>query len=214
LIPLPGRSSARLSGVFLLLLSIASGVRAESAHGKVHGKVSVDLPGVTVSRLVPIVVFLTPLNHTLPAVPVPPAVEIRQKDARFSPSFRAIVKGQTVDMPNVDTIYHNVFSFSRPNDFELGTYPVGESRSVTFEHAGVVKTYCSIHESMNATIFVAPNPFFSVVAANGRVAIEGIPAGRFRLEAWSEKLPKFSREIVVAAGAIHELTVPIVATGS
>ena len=72
-------------------------------------------------------------------------------------------------MPNDDVIFHNVFSYSTPNDFDLGLYPRGESRAKTFQYPGVVRIYCSIHESMNATIFVAPSIWHAVVGADGRV---------------------------------------------
>jgi plastocyanin len=69
---------------------------------------------------------------------------MHQREARFAPPFLAIAAGQSVAMENDDAIYHNVFSFSKSNDFDLGLYPAGESRTVTFRYAGVVRTYCSI----------------------------------------------------------------------
>ena len=67
-------------------------------------------------------------------------------------------------------------------------------------HAGVVKLYCSIHESMNATILVAPARWFDVVNAKGGYALTGIPAGRYRAVVWAERLPATTREIEIGAG--------------
>ena len=106
-------------------------------------------------------------------------------------------------MPNDDAIFHNVFSFSKPNDFDLGMYPSGQSRQVTFKHAGVVKIYCSIHESMSGTIFVSPSPWFAVAKANGDFEIAGIPPGRHTLRVWNEKLPEATRSVTLDAGE-HE----------
>ena len=125
---------------------------------------------------------------------------MNQKDARFSPQFLAIAAGQSVAMPNDDAIYHNVFSYSTPNDFDLGLYPAGESRKVTFKHAGVVRTYCSIHESMSGTIFVAPTAYFAVVRPTGDFEIRNVAPGRYSLTTWCERLPAAAREIQLAPG--------------
>jgi plastocyanin len=148
-----------------------------------------------------VVVYLEPLGGSVPAAP-PERPVVRQRGARFDPGFLAIAAGQTIDMPNEDAIYHNVFSYSKPNDFDLGLYPSGQSRSVTFRHAGVVRTYCSIHESMNGTVFVAPTPLFAVPDEQGRFEIEGVPPGRYRLRTWCERLPATEREIEVGPGVL------------
>lgn len=182
---------------------------ASAQDAVVDGRVTLDLPGVTLRGVGPVVVFLVPDGDVELPVQVPPPVRIRQRDARFSPSFRVIVQGQTIEMPNDDVIYHNVFSYSHPNDFDLGIYPVGESRSVAFQHAGVVKVYCSIHESMNATIFVAPNSFYDVVRPDGTFHMSGVPPGDYHLETWSEKLPASRQPIRIDAGGKVEPVVPL-----
>ena len=86
------------------------------------------------------------------------------------------------------------------NDFDLGLYPAGESRTLPLRHPGVVKLYCSIHESMNATILVTPARWFAIASAAGRYAIPGIPPGRYRDVVWAERLPATEREIEIVAG--------------
>jgi hypothetical protein len=92
-----------------------------------------------------------------------------------------------------------VFSFSSPNEFDLGLYPGGESRAVAFRHPGLVRIFCSIHESMNGTLFVAPTPWFAVVEGDGSFRIPDVPPGRFRLHTWAEKLPPTERELRVGS---------------
>jgi len=111
-----------------------------------------------------------------------------------------VAAGQPVQMANDDAIYHNVFSYSRPNDFDLGLYPAGESRTLRLRHPGVVKLYCSIHETMNATILVTPTPWFDTVNGRGGYALTGVPPGRYRVSVWSERLPVATRDAVVRAG--------------
>jgi plastocyanin len=182
----------------------AAGAAAEP--GALRGRVTLDLPGTTLADVVPVVVYLDGPGGKPPVAPA----SVHQRNARFSPSFLAVAAGQPVEMPNDDHIYHNVFSYSRPNDFDLGLYPAGESRTIRFEHAGAVKIYCSIHESMNGAIFVSPTPWFATVGADGRFELAGVPAGRHRLRTWAERLPSTSQEVSVAAGDTLELVVPLV----
>jgi len=88
--------------------------------------------------------------------------------------------------------------------------PAGETRKVTLQHAGVVKLYCSIHESMNGTIFVAPTPWFATVKSDGTFAIPGVPLGNHRLRTWNEKLPDTERTIEVPTSGNLEVEIPLV----
>lgn len=186
----------------LLLAGLPAAARA---GGAVQGRVTFDVPGMQLADLGPIVVYVADAEGGgADAAPPAKAVvhltpSVHQKDARFSPGFLAIAAGQSVEMPNDDLIYHNVFSYSKPNDFDLGLYPAGESRSVAFAHAGVAKLYCSIHESMNGTIFVAPTRWFAVAASDGRYELRGVPPGRHRLRTWNEKLPDTEHVVDVPA---------------
>ncbi len=158
------------------------------------------MQGVTLEDTGPIVAYLesagAPLHFELPKR----RLEIHQKDASFKPSFLVIAAGETVVMPNDDVIFHNVFSYSTPNDFDLGLYPRGESRAKTFEYPGVVRIYCSIHESMSATIFVAPSIWHAVAGPHGEFSIPDVPAGKYRLRTWNRRLPPASQLIEVGPG--------------
>jgi hypothetical protein len=194
----------------LLITGIAATAAAEdAAGGTVRGRVKLSIEGTKLADLGPMVAYLEPLDGA-PVPPPPPAVpKVYQKDARFSPAFLVIAAGQSVAMPNDDAIYHNVFSYSTPNDFDLGLYPAGESRTVTFRHPGVVRTYCSIHESMSGTILVAPTRHYATVRPTGDFEIRDVPAGRYRVRTWCDKLPAVAREIQVqpGKGAAVELVV-------
>jgi plastocyanin len=194
----------RRLGLLALLAALAAPLHTaageDAATGSLRGKLRLAVEGSKLADAGPVVAYLEPLDGATPP-PVPASVpRVNQKDARFSPQFLAIAAGQSVAMPNDDAIYHNVFSYSTPNEFDLGLYPAGESRKVTFRHAGVVRTYCSIHESMSGTIFVAPNAYFAVVRPTGEFEIRNVAPGRYRLTTWCERLPAAVREIQVPAG--------------
>jgi plastocyanin len=183
----------------LCLLAAPRGAATDG--GQLRGRVSLGVANVSLAAVAPVVVYLEALDAQT-AVPAPARAPARmhQRDARFSPPFLVVAAGQSVEMANDDAIYHNVFSYSRPNDFDLGLYPAGESRKLALRHPGVVKLYCSIHESMNATILVAPTRWFDVVDAKGDYSLTGIPAGRYRAFVWTERLPATTRVIEIGAG--------------
>jgi plastocyanin len=124
--------------------------------------------------------------NNAPNVPrKPPASEvIQQQGAHFQPDLIVIPVGSSVDFPNLDPIFHQVFSLSKAQPFELGFYPQGQSRTVKFNHPGVVQVYCHLHSNMYAAIVVTASPWFQKPASDGSFSFEGVPAGRYRLSAW------------------------------
>ena len=191
------RGTARI-GMSLALLALG-GSDAASA-GEVSGRVTLAIRGARLAEVAPIVVFLEPVEAPAEAAGAKSRARIRQRNASFTPGFLTVEAGSSVAMPNDDAIFHNVFSYSKGNAFDLGLYPSGESRSVEFKTPGVVKLYCSIHESMNATVFVAPSRHHAAVDARGRFAMRNVPAGDYRLRTWCERLPETNRQITVTDG--------------
>jgi len=195
-------------------LALAFLLAASAGAGEVRGRIALGVHGVSLEDTGPIVVYLEsagqPLQFSLPKRPL----EIHQKDASFAPPFLVIAAGETVVMPNDDVIFHNVFSYSTPNDFDLGLYPRGDSRAKTFQYPGVVRIYCSIHESMNATIFVAPSIWHAVAGAHGEFTIPDVPAGKYRLRTWNRRLPPATRLIEVGPGGGVVTADVVVAAGN
>jgi len=100
--------------------------------------------------------------------------------------------------------------YSKPNDFDLGLYAAGQTREVAFQHPGVVKLYCSIHESMNGTIFAAPTPFFDVAGEGGHFTLRDVPPGYPWIRTWNEKLPDTEHSIVVPASGVSGFGISLV----
>jgi plastocyanin len=111
---------------------------------------------------------------------------MNQRNETFVPHVLAITTGTTVDFPNSDRIYHNVFSLSKAASFDLGRYAAGRSKSVRFDRPGVVRVFCEIHSHMSAFILVFSHPFFAVTDGEGRYRIENVPAGTYNVIAWNE----------------------------
>ena len=128
-----------------------------------------------------------------------------QRNETFVPHLLAITTGTTVDFPNSDRIYHNVFSLSKTRTFDLGRYAAGRSQSVRFDRPGIVRVFCDIHSHMNAFILVFNHRFFDVTDADGRYHIDNIPPGTYNVIAWNEGLASEPRSASVPDGGSTEL---------
>lgn len=127
--------------------------------------------------------------------------QMRQEDEGFVPRLVAITRGSTVEFPNADPFFHNVFSLSRGATFDLGRFPRGESRARAFSRPGLVKVYCHLHSQMSASIMVFDHPHFTIPeGVDGRFALAAVPPGEYRLSAWHERIGESSKAIVVEAG--------------
>ena len=128
-----------------------------------------------------------------------------QRDEQFVPHVLAITIGTTVDFPNSDRIYHNVFSLSKTARFDLGRYAVGHSKSLRFDQPGIVRVFCEIHSHMNAFILVFSHPFFAVTDDEGRYRIENVPPGTYGVVAWNEGVSSDPMPASVLDGGASEL---------
>jgi plastocyanin len=128
-----------------------------------------------------------------------------QRSETFVPHLLAVMTGTTVDFPNSDRIYHNVFSLSKSRSFDLGRYAVGRSKSVLFDRPGIVRVFCEIHSHMSAFILVFSHPYFAMTDAEGRYRIDDVPPGTYNVIAWNEGLASEPKPVAVPDGGTTEL---------
>jgi plastocyanin len=152
---------------------------------------------VNYSELQDFVVYIEGKVTNAPAYKPRTLQVITQRDAVFRPHVLPVVAGTTVEWPNKDEIFHNVFSMSETKEFDLGLYRDPEVKKVTFDKKGRVDVFCSIHSKMNCVVLVLENPWFAAADKNGHFRIENVPAGTYRLKAWHERVPSQVQEIVV-----------------
>ncbi|HEU4930018.1 MAG TPA: methylamine utilization protein [Candidatus Krumholzibacteria bacterium] len=114
--------------------------------------------------------------------------ELWQINQSFEPHVLGVPVGATVDFPNGDLVYHNVFSYSKPKKFDLGYYGKGKSKSVTFDKPGIVQVFCDIHSTMSAYVLVVDTPFVTQPDENGDYVISNIPNGSYTLKVWHPDL--------------------------
>lgn len=127
----------------------------------------------------------------------PQRATMDQRNETFVPHVLAITVRTTVDFPNSDQTYHNVFSLEKTRRFDLGRYAAGHSKSIRFDRPGIVRVFCEIHSHMSAFILVFGNRYFDITGADGRYQIGGVPPGRYTLMAWNEGAARESRAVVV-----------------
>jgi plastocyanin len=136
------------------------------------------------------------VDERLPAAAAP-RPRLSQAQQQFTPRVLVVRAGTTVDFPNLDPIYHNVFSVSPARRFDLGKYPRGDSRAVTFPRPGVINVYCDIHSDMAAFIVVTPNRAFAQPDEDGAYQLPPLPPGRYTLVWWHPDFPGGRREVSV-----------------
>ena len=204
----------------LAAMGLTAGTRLPQEAGTIRGRVEVldrgyamgrpavaDVVGSThapVDRRQSVVYLETAPRGAFTELPAGRA-RLDQRHEQFVPHVLAITVGTTVDFPNNDRTFHNVFSLSPVKSFDLGRYPVGQSRAVPFDKAGIVPVFCDIHSHMSAYILVFNHPFFALTDDDGRYAIAGVPAGSYTVEVWSEMGRADPQTLTVPAGGVVDV---------
>lgn len=145
----------------------------------------------------PAVVFLSGRIGSKPAAPERPSMA--QRDTSFQPELLIIPVGTTVSFPNQDGFFHNVFSYSKTRRFDLGRYPRGEAKTVTFDEPGTVSVLCEIHKWMRGAIVVVENAHYAVVKADGTFTLPDVPPGSYKLTVWHGERGSRTVDVTVPA---------------
>jgi len=151
------------------------------------------------------VIYLTG-DSLPPAIPVATHPSMAQKDMMFQPSVLAVTVGSSVEFPNLDPFFHNVFSYSKTKKFDLGRYAVGKSKSITFDKPGIVKIFCEIHNSMRAYLHVLETPYFAVSDDRGVFTIADVRPGDYTLHVWQENQADLE-QLITVTGDTTQVTV-------
>lgn len=136
-----------------------------------------------------VVIWLKPVSADTRAVLTPasmPHYRMAQKNKSFDPRVLVVQLGSTVEFPNLDPFYHNVFSQFNGKRFDLGLYEAGSTKGVRFDHEGVSYIFCNIHPEMAAVIVTLSTPYFSVSSGGGNAVIHQVPPGNYDLHVWAE----------------------------
>lgn len=182
------RLSVAIFAVGALLCGTAASA-AEIAAKSAIVKGTVTIAGKPTSEVVVSVEGVAPegVKARLAAMKPKPTI-MDQRATKFSLTVLPIGVGTKVAFPNNDKSWHNVYSKGGANDFDLGLYPPGETRSATFAKPGISRILCNAHPNMEAFIVVKEHPFFSSADKGGNFRIDGIPLGKYRITVWHPEL--------------------------
>lgn len=135
------------------------------------------------------------------AAPLPKVI-IDQREKMFSPHISVITVGTTVEFPNNDTVFHNVFAYFNAKKFDLGMYPRGATKRVTFDKTGLVALLCNVHSEMSAYIMVVDTPYYAIADRQGRFHLGNVPAGNYTLRVWHESGSDYAKPIEIKEGEV------------
>jgi plastocyanin len=175
------------SALAALALATAPIARAGDVAGTVELTNSNDVSTRRGHNYSGVVLWLEPIPRPNSLPVVPKRAEMAQRNKQFQPHVLAIAVGSTVDFPNFDPVHHNVFSNFSGQQFDVGLYPAGASRSVTFKYPGIVRVFCNIHSTMSAIIAVLASPWFTVTPPSGKFVIPNVPPGEYVLRIFHER---------------------------
>jgi len=136
------------------------------------------------------------------ATPLKTLPQVFQRDLAFVPAVTVVTTGSTIEFPNQDRVFHNIFSVSEPAKFDLGLYKAGESRTFTFTRPGVVDVYCNIHPQMIAKIKVLDTRYYAITGPDGSFRIDNVPEGNMKLVAWHSQAEEQTTPIQVSGGGV------------
>lgn len=180
----------------LLFASLAA-VQAASLQGEL-----VDSKGAPLANAV------VTLQGSAVDAAAPGKAVVDQHEMRFVPSVLAVRTGTAVTFPNSDDIRHHVYSFSAPKRFELRLYQGTPSAPVVFDKPGLVVLGCNIHDWMVGYVYITDDPWFAVSDAQGKLTIDNLPAGDYRVTLWHSALPSMLPQqggsVTVGATAVQQ----------
>jgi len=194
----------------LLPLSLAAALWAGASHA---ATVEVAVQGSDGKPLADAAVFLE--SREARALLKPAAgLEIEQAAKQFTHRVSIVPLGSEVAFPNRDKVRHHVYSFSPVKTFELKLYSGTPANPVLFDKSGIAVIGCNIHDNMVAWVVVVETPYYALSGATGKVRLDNVPAGTYRLRTWHATLatgaPALDQELVVpAAGSTLAVRLPL-----
>jgi hypothetical protein len=134
-----------------------------------------------------------------------------QKGCEFTPFLGVMKNKQKISAVNKDPILHNIHTYEIMGRVKKTVFNVSQpdqntvAKTVKLKKGAAMKVECDAHDFMHGFVFVAKNPYFSVVAEDGSYKIDNVPAGKYKIKAWHGTLKDQKGKIEVAAGGTTTL---------
>ena len=198
-----------MRGLFLLPVALLMG----AAPPPPVATVAVAVRAANGKPVTDAVVIVRLAGGNTPAARVGSGYAVRQQNIQFNPFVSVVPVNADVAFPNLDSVRHQVYSFSPAKRFELKLYAREQNRTVRFDRAGPVSLGCNIHDQMTAFIYVTDSAFTAKTDGSGNVVLSGVPAGPVTITVWHPYLRapgnQVSREINLGASARETFTLAL-----
>jgi plastocyanin len=164
-------------------------VQIVAPEQKLHGASGKESPGA--AAVYSAVVWLSPVDHSLAASDHQQQPHQRprltQRNKSFEPHLLVVEVGTTIDFPNRDPFFHNVFSLFEGKRFDLGLYEGGATNSARFDRVGVSFLFCNIHPEMSAVVVAVNTPYYAISDRSGHASLANVPNGEYEVHVWAER---------------------------
>ena len=167
----------------LVLATLALPLVAHAAN------LTLQITDATAQPAVDVVAYAEPASGQVLPKPAHGTMQIEQKARRFAPIVTVIQTGTAISFPNHDSVRHQVYSFSPAKVFELKLYSGAGGEPVIFDKPGTVIVGCNIHDQMAAYIQIVDTPWFGKSDATGKLVLDNLIPGKYRLKIWHPNLP-------------------------
>lgn len=135
-------------------------------------------------------------------------VTLDQNGCRYAPHVLAVPAGADLTILNPDKVLHNIHTYSKINKPMNRAQPKFKKKlKVKFDKPEIMEVKCDVHGWMGGWIFVAGNPYYSITGEDGAFSLTDLPAGKYSVQIWHEKLGTQTKEVEVKAGETAKLDV-------
>ena len=135
-------------------------------------------------------------------------VTLDQNGCRYAPHVLAVPAGADLTILNPDKVLHNIHTYSKINKPMNRAQPKFKKKlKVKFDKPEIMEVKCDVHGWMGGWIFVAGNPYYSITGEDGAFSLTDLPAGKYSVQIWHEKLGTQTKEVEVKAGETAKIDV-------
>ncbi len=133
--------------------------------------------------------------------------EINQKKCGFIPFLSVMKNKDKLLVRNSDPVLHNIHTYeiigkAKKTVFNISQPPELKTinKTVKLKRGTSMKLECDAHDFMHGFVFVAKNPYYSVVKEDGSYSIDNVPPGKYKIIAWHGFIGEEKGKVTVTAG--------------
>lgn len=134
-------------------------------------------------------------------------ITMDQQKCLFAPYLSVMQNGGELEAVNSDPVLHNIHTYeligrARRTVMNVSQPEKGNivKKKIKLRKGVGMKVECDAHDFMHAYVFVAKNPYYSVVDKNGNFEIKDVPPGKYTIKVFHGLLGQKKGSVTVKAG--------------